>query len=200
MFNIPLKPLQPTKEALKQLEIYANLDDNSPELEKVYVDACKTFNSHCSSLFDLIADAIDFSGPFKDHDLEWLDSDYLRDYNFNFSWGDRLLADIYDKVAKREKSSFAAERNIFYNDVKWDAISGPQCTRSGLINTISVKFAAWTKLPEMSESTADEFLDQLLEHFPRGPWNAVLVPTCAKIREYIINDRAREIGFPDKRV
>ena len=46
MFNIPLKPLQPTKEALKQLEIYANLDDNSPELEKVYVDACKTFNSH----------------------------------------------------------------------------------------------------------------------------------------------------------
>ena len=186
--DIPMNPIPPTKVALKQHAHYANLDDTAPELEKAYIDACNLFNQQCTGLFDLIVDAIDFSGPFMAHDLEWLDSDHLRDYKNRFSWDDRLWKDIEGKVAKREKSSFAAERNVFYNDVKWDAVSGLQCTRTGLVKAISDKYAAWTRLPKMSESTADVFLTQLVEHFPRGPWNAVLVPTCAKIRELIDYD------------
>ena len=183
--DIPMEPVPPTKAALKLHEHYAKLDDTAPELEKAYIDACNLFNGQCTALFDLIVDAIDFSGPFMTHDLEWLDSEHLRDYKNRFSWGDRLWKDVKEKAAAREPSSFAAERNVFYNDVKWDAVSGSQCTRIGLIKAVSDKFSAWIRLPEMSEATADVFLNQLVEHFPRGPWNAVLVPTCAKIREHI---------------
>ena len=99
------------------------MNDKAPALEKAYRDACDIFNVQCTALFEPIAGAVDFSGPFMTHDLQWLDSDNLRDYRMRFSWGDILWEDILQKVAKRKKSTFAPERNIFYNDVKWDAAS-----------------------------------------------------------------------------
>ena len=168
--GIPLRPIPPTKEALKLNDIYANLNDNSPELCKVYNDACKTFNSQSTTLFNLIADAIDFSGHSRTHDLEWLNSDYLRDYNFNFSWGDRLLDNIYSKVAQRNASSLAAERAGFGNGAESDAVSGAQCPQSGPVAATSGRYAAQTGLPKMSEATADtEFTaDVLLRFFQTG--------------------------------
>ena len=100
------------------------MDDNAPELENAYRNACDMFNVQCTGLFELLINSIDFSGPFMTHDLEWIDSDHLRDHKNRFSWGDILWKDILGKVAKREKSSFASERNIFYNDVKWNAVAG----------------------------------------------------------------------------
>ena len=103
--DISLKPFLPTREALKQHVHYANLDDKALELEKAYDDACMLFNLQCTGLFDLIVDAIDFSGPFMTHDLEWLNSEHLRDYKNKFSWGDRLWDDIIEKVPKRESQA-----------------------------------------------------------------------------------------------
>ena len=172
-------------------------DKPTTEFERELDENKAAFNENSTMIFDLIFGAIDFSGPMAVADANYINV-HLRNFEYGYSWGHYLWADVEARSGGRVDNSAAKYRQEVANNTKWiDAREN----RTVLISRISSKFFAWCADPRNDTEDVTGFIKPyLLDHFPVSPGEDALVKMEGHIRGYLKDEQSlkRIISKRDK--
>ena len=181
--KIPMRLVEPEEASLRANVKYADMGETmTDEFERDLDRVRATFSENSTLIFELIHGAIDFSGPMAVADAKHVDSE-LRNYEYGYSWGHLLWADIEERSVKRVDNSAAKFRQEVANNTKW---ADTATNRALLISRISSKLFAWCADPRNEDVNVTDFIKPyLLDHFPVSPGEDVLVKTEGHIQSYL---------------
>ena len=176
--KIPMRLVEPEEASLRANVKYVDMGETMTDEFKRDLDMVRATFSENSTLHG----AIDFSGPMAVADAKHIDSE-LRNYEYGYSWGHLLWADIEESSGKRVDTSAAKFRQGVANNTKW---TDTATNRALLISRISCNFFAWCADPRNEDVNATDFIKPyLLDHFPVSPGEDVLVKMEGHIQSYL---------------
>ena len=174
---------EPSEASLRRNVKYVDMgEEPSAEFERELDEFKQSFCENSTLIFELIFGAIDFSGPMAVADANWIDV-HLRNYDYGYSYGHLLWADVEARSGTRVDDSAAGYRQEVANNTKWlDA----RDDRTLLISRISSKFFAWCADPRNAKEDVTDFIQPyLLDHFPVSPGEDILVKMEGHIQLYL---------------
>ena len=177
---------EPSAESLRRNVKYVDMGDEPSDEFKIELDSFKAaFNENSTLIFELIFGAIDFSGPMAVADANYINV-HLRNFEYGYSWGHYLWADVEERSGGRVDNSAAIYRQEVANNTKWE---DARDNRTLLISRISSKFFAWCADPRNKDVDVTGFIKPyLLDHFPVSPGEDALVKMEGHIQSYLLGD------------
>ena len=177
---------EPSEASLRRSIKYFDMGEKPSAEFEIELDGFKAaFNENSTMIFELIFGAIDFSGPMAMADANYINV-HLRNFEYGYSWGHYLWADVEARSGGRIDTSAAKHRQEVANNTKWvDAREN----RTLLISRISSKFFAWCADPRNETMDVTGFIKPyLLDHFPVSPGEDALVKMESHIQSYLKDD------------
>ena len=110
---------EPSEVSLRRNVKYVDMgEEPSAEFERELDEFKQSFCENSTLIFELIFGAIDFSGPMAVADANWIDV-RLRNYDYGYSYGHLLWADVEARSGTRVDDSAAGYRQEVANNTKW---------------------------------------------------------------------------------